>query len=189
MATLYLHVGQAGCQLGQSFWAPLADEISNSETLQLALCHGHRGHEVRQGHRSSAIQGHRSNGIHRSIFVDTESKALHDATRAIGAKRIGAGVKFGVAGRGSCFPMGYGPEWSSDELDERFDFVRQVHVICHRDCARNYLLVDPGLHHLEHQQRKTRWFGSRFCPFWGCEGVPPWSQMGDMVRLDTDKEG
>lgn len=110
MATLYLHVGQAGCQLGQSFWTPLVDEISNSETLQLALCH--RANDGRQQ-------------THRSIFVDTESKALHDAARAIGAKRIGANVRFGVSGRGSCFPMGFGQESSRNELDDRFDFVRQ----------------------------------------------------------------
>ena len=24
-----------------------------------------------------------------------------------------------------------------------------------------------------HQQRKTRWFGLRFCLFWGFEGAPP----------------
>ena len=26
--------------------------------------------------------------------------------------------------------------------------------------------------HLAHRQRKMWWFGSRFCPFWGCEVVP-----------------
>ena len=116
MSTLYLHVGQAGCQLGQNFWAPLVEEISNSETLDLALCHQHLRH-LRAGPRQR---------LHRSIFIDTESKALRDSVRAIGAKRIGPAIRFGVRGRGSCFPMGFGHGLSDNALDEQFDFIRQV---------------------------------------------------------------
>ena len=127
MATLYLHVGQAGCQIGQAFWASLVEEIAASDTLDLALCHQHLRHQQQQqlqGRQQQQQQPRQQ--LHRSIFVDTESKALRDAVRTIGAKRIGPCIRFGVKGRGSCFPMGFGQGFGEAAEDEQFDFIRQV---------------------------------------------------------------
>ena len=126
MATLYLHVGQAGCQIGQNFWAPLVDEIASSDTLNLAFCHQQRHLQLRQQQQQLQQKQQLQQQLHRSIFVDTESKALRDAVRAIGAKRVGPCIRFGVRGRGSCFPMGFGLGFGETDLDEQFDFIRQV---------------------------------------------------------------
>ena len=124
MATLYLRVGQAGCQIGQNFWAPLVDEIASSDTLNLAFCHQQRHREQRQQQQQQ--QQLQQQQLHRSIFIDTESKAMRDAARAIGAKRVGPCIRFGVRGRGSCFPLGFGLGFGETDLDEQFDFIRQV---------------------------------------------------------------
>jgi len=113
MTTLYLHVGQAGCQIGQKFWTPLVPDIRENNTLNLALCHQNR-RDIKQ---------------HRSIFVDTEAKALNDSMSAVGSKRIGPCILFGgKGGRGNCFPMGFNlgfQNCSEDVLDESFDFIRR----------------------------------------------------------------
>lgn len=109
MTSLFVHVGQAGCQMGQSFWSPLVEDIKENETMNLAFAH----------------QNRRDLNQHRSIFIDTEPKALREAMKSIGAKRIGPCIQFGTHGRGSCFSMGFHHGLIESDLDSNFDFIRQ----------------------------------------------------------------